>query len=207
MQGTQHLDPFQDLVLIIFQCILDVPCCFFAEELSAAYPEAKVILNTRDADEWLRSMNDTLFTVFRWPSWQILRYTDPKVCGAWCRHNELIWNYFCDGEYDNKEKCRKRFLEHYEHVRRVVPADRLLEYDVKEGWKPVTDLLGLPEFRGVVSRNSTAEFLEGHAKLWRFCLANSLRNLVKLAVGLSILVGSVTYAKSGLERRLSSALW
>lgn len=83
----------------------------------------------------------------------------------------------------------------------MIPADRLLEYDVKEGWKPVTDFLGLPEFSGVVSRNSTAEFLEGHAELWKICLTNSLKNLAKLAIGLCILVGSVTYAKFGLGRR------
>ena len=146
-------------------------------------------------------MHQTLFTVFRWPSWQILRYTDPKSCGAWCRHNDLIWNHFCDGEYDNKEKCKVRFLEHYEHVRRVVPADRLLEHDVKEGWKTVTDFLGLPEFSSTVPRYSTAEFLEAHAHVWTYCVTKSLQNLTKLALGFSILLGSIVYARSGLGRQ------
>ncbi|KAL6713143.1 hypothetical protein ACLMJK_009264 [Lecanora helva] len=136
-----------DQVTKEFDCILDVPCCFFAEDLIQAYPNAKVILNTRDTDEWLRSMDQTLFTVFRWPSWQLLRYTDPKVAGAWCRHNEIIWGHFCDGEYDNREKCKRRFLQHYDHVRKVVPPERLLEFDIKKGWGPLTDFLGLPEFK------------------------------------------------------------
>ena len=126
---------------------------------------------------------------------------DPKLCGAWCRHNEVIWNHFCNGEYDNRKKCKERLLQHYEHVRRVVPADRLLEYDIKEGWKPVTDFLCLPEFDGTVSKNRPAEFLEIHARLWRICLVNSLLNLAKLAVGFCLFVGSVAYAMSRLEIR------
>ena len=146
-------------------------------------------------------MHQSLLTVFRWPSWQILRYTDPNSCGAWCRHNELIWNHFCDGEYDNREKCKERFLEHYEHVRRVVPGDRLLEYDIKEGWKPVTDFLDLPEFSSTVSRNSTADFVKAMELRWIQFIKNSLQNLTIPALALSLLVGSMTYAKSGLGRR------
>ena len=146
-------------------------------------------------------MHQTLFTVFQWPSWQLLRYTDPRVCGAWCRHNDLIWNHFCDGEYENEDKCKDRFLEHYEHVRKVVPADRLLEYDVKEGWTPVTGFLGLPEFSSTVPRFSTAEFLEAHAQVWTCCVKQSLKNLAKVALGFSILVGSIVYARSALGKQ------
>lgn len=102
---------------------------------------------------------------------------DPKSRGAWCRHNDLIWNHFFDGEYDDQEKWKERFLEHYEHVRRAVPADRLLEHDVKEGCKPVTDFLCLPEFSSTVPRYSTAEFLEAHAQVWTYCVTKSLQNL------------------------------
>ena len=145
-------------------------------------------------------MHQTLFTVFRWPSWQILRYTDPNICTAWFRHNELIWNCLCDKEYDNVEKCRERFLRHYEYVRTVVPADRILEYDIKEGWKPVTEFLGLPEFSSTVPRLTTAELLEGHARGWRYFVKKSLKNFPKLALGFSILVGGATYAMSRVGR-------
>lgn len=36
------------------QCVLDVPCILFAEEMIAAYPEAKVILTHRPVDGALR---------------------------------------------------------------------------------------------------------------------------------------------------------
>jgi hypothetical protein len=36
------------------QAVCDWPACAFAKELIEAYPEAKVILTTRDVDSWYR---------------------------------------------------------------------------------------------------------------------------------------------------------
>jgi hypothetical protein len=41
----------------------DFPALAFAPELMDAYPEAAIILTTRDEDAWLASMKSTLFTV------------------------------------------------------------------------------------------------------------------------------------------------
>lgn len=120
---------------------------------------------------------------------------DPYRCGVWCRHNEVIWNHFCDGEYDNSEKCKRRFREHYEHVRKVVPAQRLLEYDIKEGWTPVTNFLGLPEFLGVVPRFEASEFVAAHAKVWWIFLRNAVMNMTKCAVGVGAVVIGIILAK------------
>lgn len=68
-----------ELTLIVMQCVMDPPCCFFAEELSKAYPEAKVVLNGKRID----SMEATLFSVFRGPSWEIFHYLNPSGCGEW----------------------------------------------------------------------------------------------------------------------------
>jgi hypothetical protein len=38
----------------------------------------------------------------------------------------------------------KVFHEHYAMVRSMVPKERLLEYQVKEGWGPLCDFLGCP---------------------------------------------------------------
>ena len=166
-----------------------MPCCLFVEELCEAYPEAKIILNTRDAGDWFKSMHQTLFRVFRWPSWKILRYTDPELCGAWCDHNELIWNHFCDGDYDYGGKCRRLLLQHNEHVRQIVPKERLLEYDIKQGWKPVTMFLGLPEFTGTVERNSSSKSVQKYTKVWNLVMINTARNLGKASLSLGAVIG------------------
>ena len=141
-------------------------------------------------------MQRTLFTIFQWRSWQLLRYLDPTLTGAWCRHNELIWGYFCDNEYENNEKCKRRFLAHYEYVRKVVPAERLLEYDIKDGWKPVTDFLGLPEFRGVVKRNGAEDCLARHVELWWMRLVISLLNLAVVVAGVGVVLVGLALARA-----------
>lgn len=39
------------------QAVCNMPALCFAEELIAAYPEAKVILTVRDIDSWYRSVS------------------------------------------------------------------------------------------------------------------------------------------------------
>lgn len=75
--------------------------------LCEAYPDAKVIFNGRDADEWLKSMNQTLFQVFKWPSLKILRYTDPRICDVWIQHDKMTWDYISDKEYTNESKIKQ----------------------------------------------------------------------------------------------------
>lgn len=182
------------------QCVLDVPCCFFAEELALAYPEAKIILNVRDVEKWYTSMSGTLFQIFRWPSWHILRYTDPSFCGAWCRHNEVIWDFFCDGEYDEEVKCKEGFERHNEYVRKVVPPERLLEYEIGQGWKPVTDFLGLEGFEGEVKRFDARECIEGHYWVRRKCVRNSVVNMTRVGVLVGVCVVGIKYAGPFIRR-------
>lgn len=116
------------------------------------YLSAKIILNVRDVQKWYTSMHQTLFIIFRWPSWHILRYTDPSFCRAWCRHNELIWDYFSEGEYTHRIEYKERFERHNEFVKRLVGRERLLEYEIGQGWKSVAEFLALDEFEGNVRR-------------------------------------------------------
>ena len=43
-----------------------------------------------------------------------------------------------------REKARSTYREHYELVRRVTPKNRLLEYKLGSGWKPLCQFLGKP---------------------------------------------------------------
>jgi Sulfotransferase domain len=61
------------------QAVTDAPCANLAQELVNAYPNAKVVLNTRDVDKWLPSMETSYYTILSWKSWQILSILEP-VC-------------------------------------------------------------------------------------------------------------------------------
>lgn len=42
----------------------------------------------------------------------------------------------------NTEALRRTYTDHYAHVRSKVPPERLLNFQVKEGWAPLCDFLG-----------------------------------------------------------------
>ena len=43
-----------------------------------------------------------------------------------------------------KDHCIRIFERHNDTVRNVVPKNRLLEYDVRQGWEPLCKFLGVP---------------------------------------------------------------
>lgn len=50
-----------------------------------------------------------------------------------------IW---AGGDFENRDKPRQGFVDHYAHVRSVVPKERLLEFESKDGWTPLCKILG-----------------------------------------------------------------
>lgn len=122
-----------------------MPCTSFAEELIAAYPDAKVILSVPDnVDVWYSSVLDTLITNL------IDKYTDNSLSAR-------IWRFFTPettrddiiklivkytGYQDFRETGRSWYIEHNEMIRCLVPKENLLEYNVKEGWQPLCKFLG-----------------------------------------------------------------
>lgn len=61
----------------------------------------------------------------------------------------LVWNGLFKGQFENKAYALKVFEQHIEEVRQRVPAERLLVYNVKDGWEPLCTFLGvsIPEGR------------------------------------------------------------
>ena len=45
----------------------------------------------------------------------------------------------------SKEECQKLYESHFKRIRELVPRERLLEYEVKQGWPPLCNFLGVEE--------------------------------------------------------------
>ncbi|KAI0538430.1 P-loop containing nucleoside triphosphate hydrolase protein [Xylaria digitata] len=123
------------------QAVCDWPACAFAKELIEAYPEAKVVMTTRDVDSWHAS---TMKTVY----WRV---TDPELRMlshfSWAAKMyypmlKKFFDTFFEGDFPNRGK--DVFTKHYAEVRKMVPADRLLEYRVQDGWEPLCKFLDVP---------------------------------------------------------------
>lgn len=123
------------------QAVCDWPAIAFARELIEAYPEAKVVLTNRDVDSWHASTMKTVYWRAMDPELKMLSY----VSWAASMYQPMLQKFFdtfFEGDFPNKGKAR--FIRHYEEIRNLVPKDNLLEYSVKDGWKPLCDFLGEP---------------------------------------------------------------
>jgi Sulfotransferase domain len=125
-----------------YQATVDWPSCSFYEDLMRHYPEAKVILTVRDPESWHESARQTIYHArHAFPRWLP---PPPKMREYLRMLDAVIWNGMFDGKFADKTHAIDVFNRHNEQVRRVVPADRLLVYDIKEGWAPLCAFLGVP---------------------------------------------------------------
>ncbi|KAJ7159252.1 P-loop containing nucleoside triphosphate hydrolase protein [Mycena crocata] len=123
------------------EAVTDAPSVVFAEELVAAYPDAKVILTNRSPDKWWLSFDGSLGKIFRNPLFGIAAALDPDALGRVVNLCRLVLVVLL-GRGFTPEGAQQRFVDHYARLRSVVPAERLLEYEVSEGWGPLCEFLG-----------------------------------------------------------------
>ena len=114
---------------------VDWPGASFWREISAANPEALVLLSTREPDAWYRSASNTIF--------QPVAATPPGL-EQWfgTTLHKMFEERFSD-DLGNPTKMMDAFERHNAEVRAGVPEDRLLEWTVSDGWEPICERLGV----------------------------------------------------------------
>jgi hypothetical protein len=123
-----------DRIFSDFSATVDFPACVYWRDLIDYYPEAKVILSTRDAENWFRSTQET----FLGPRWWEYILSGPF--GSMC---EATIGKFFDGQIHDHDHLIEFFNRHVETVKAVVPPERLLIFQAKQGWQPLCKFLGL----------------------------------------------------------------
>lgn len=56
---------------------------------------------------------------------------------------EIVWERDFDGRFKDREYAIATFQQHNEEVGQRVSSERLLVYEVKEGWRPLCEFLGV----------------------------------------------------------------
>jgi Sulfotransferase domain len=131
---------------------VDWPGASFWPELSAANPDALVILSTRDPDAWFTSCSNTIFAGL-----EAMAEQGNEWMAAVLR---LLGDRFSD-KVGDRSTMTEAFERHNEAVRAGVPKERLLEWTASDGWGPICARLGVPVPDGPFPKvNSTAEFRE-----------------------------------------------
>jgi len=114
-----------------FRSAVDWPTVHYWRELSAAYPDAKVILTLRDAGDWYDSAAATIFPVAATGA--------PETLGR-----QILRQVFDDRPGD-RAHCIAVYEAHVDAVRSEIPPGRLIEHRLGDGWGPLCAGLGRSE--------------------------------------------------------------
>lgn len=129
------------------EAVVDTPATFACAELIEAFPDAKVILNTRrDLDAWHRSIVKTIASRDQsWMLWLLCRFNS-EMFWMW----DMTHNFWMPGMYHSQWPatttngllyCGKWvYRDHCNMVRGMVPKEQLLEWTVEDGWEPLCDV-------------------------------------------------------------------
>lgn len=134
-----------------YQAAVDFPTYHFYEPIMAHYPHARVILTVRNPEEWYDSALHTIYRTepdwwqkismgFRLPFSPRLQQTSRIFKLA----QETIWaGDFEDRFETDKQAAVDLYCGHIETIKRTIPPDKLLVYNVKRGWEPLCEFLGV----------------------------------------------------------------
>lgn len=157
-----------------YQATVDWPGCSFYKELMVAYPDAKVLLSVRDPEKWYDSVANTIYLMSRegpnMAAREALAKIVPQVGATlpaegvdlqqMSHLTSFIWGGTFHGKFEDHSHAIEVFLQHIEQVKRDVPPEKLLVYNVQEGWEPLCSFLGVaePEGKPFPSLNSRENF-------------------------------------------------
>ena len=143
MGAVNSAAPDWDEVFRGYRAAVDVPTYWVYRELARKYPAAKVILTVRDRDAWLESTQALVH------SFESVTFA-PEARALRTGLREKMLSGAFGGAVAQMTRARDddsriaAYEQHNAEVRGCIPADRLLVFDVKEGWLPLCKFLGVP---------------------------------------------------------------
>ena len=142
-----------DEVFAGYRSQVDWPGAHVWRELAAAYPQAKVIHTLRPEEQWWKSFSNTIAA--------LLTSSDPGPAPPHIRTMMEVAAQFIGPQMlgGDRETALMAYRRRTEQVRAAIPSERLLVFDVAEGWEPLCRFLGVPVPGTPFPRaNSTEEF-------------------------------------------------
>ncbi|KAE8387034.1 P-loop containing nucleoside triphosphate hydrolase protein [Aspergillus alliaceus] len=200
--GDVHITSAEfDALLGHCDVVIDSAASFFAAQLIEAYPDAKVILNTRrDLDAWHRSILKTIVQEVedRWIV-RIMRFFNAGMFWSW----EVFMTHGYPGLFQSARSGNARagiecngkwvYREHSNMIRGLVPKERLLEWSAEDGWEPVCEFLDKPVPDEPFPRVNDLSAFKGNveAKLIRPRIMGAVRNLLITVASVGVLTTAI----------------
>lgn len=150
-----------DALFANYRSAVDWPSCAFYEQLMRAYPNARILLTVRDPENWYESVSNTIYQIHHrigapllsrilfYPGKILITTAMPHMKQIFRMQTAVIWDGTFGGNFEDKQQTLDIFARHIEEVKQKVSPEKLLVYNVKEGWEPLCAFLGVsvPEGR------------------------------------------------------------
>ena len=134
-----------------FVASVDFPGYPYYKILMEQYPDAKIILTKRDPEKWYES---TFRTIWRSGPQTVI---EKVVLLTKMLFNKKLRNTFkCikfvhkvylnkqfSNRFSDKDHAKQVFEDHIKEVTEYVPKEKLLIYEVSDGWEPLCDFLSV----------------------------------------------------------------
>lgn len=113
-----------------FGCTVDWPSAYYWRELAAHYPDAKILLTVRSSDSWYKSFSNTILKVIE---------TGDSITGM---GPMLVGKKVFSGRAGDRDHAIEVYERNTADVQAAFPPERLLTYNVGDGWEPLCEFLG-----------------------------------------------------------------
>jgi hypothetical protein len=169
-EGAAEGSPEWERIFGNARSTVDWPSARYYRELMAHYPDAKILLSVRDAEDWVRSMRETIWGIFHGESLlHDLCDARSRLDPLWRRYLALMRQMTWDDEVGalagetSTDAGLAAVMERWNQtVKDTVPADRLLVWNPREGWDPLCDFLEVEvPAEPLPCLNDTTSFREG----------------------------------------------
>lgn len=175
-----------------YVCTADPPLSQLTPELMELFPDAVVIVSVREREGWITSVLDMVKIVLT-PGqmgylfyWMPVERHIPRLYTAF--GNVWRWRYGID--LRDRDSAIHVWETHEKQLKDWVPEERLVFYNVKEGWGPLCAALGVEvpagkEFPRLNDKESLERHFEGVAReaVKRWAIAGAVV-VVTMGVGL-----------------------
>jgi hypothetical protein len=182
-----------------YRATVDWPGCAFWAELLQSYPDAKVILTVRDPNEWYESAYNTIYRISGAASSPVFYLASLLVPAAKrMKHAqrmiiEVVWQRDLDGRFEDRGYAIETFERHNEEVKQHVPAENLLVYEVRDGWGPLCEFLGVEMPDEPFPHLNDSEVFKGRIR--------RIRVLTSVALTLGVSLAGLVLVRLGWRRR------
>jgi hypothetical protein len=140
-----------------FKSLVDWPGVKYWKELAQAFPAAKIILTYRDPKSWYQSFAETIVRANRAG---LYHDPDPHTRGMAELVDEVVFKQTFDNRPEDENHATAVYLRHMADVLTQIPKERLMFYNVAQGWQPLCTFLDVAvPSQEFPQTNSKTEFL------------------------------------------------